>query len=465
MQNQVTIGAKLRKIERRIDAQSLARWSCKLAGDYGDTLYDKAYQTTFYGTDLHEAPMLIGGAGRLLGMKVRVSRSAVIGEIDAKGRVVAHYEEKADGAYESIPFTKMFQMCTRLRGELKSWIGEEFYQVPFVGGIKSIYLSDEEQEIANYYLPEVEIFGDGTLFQLFTAERLDEPALPDEAHKESYQLARLKEKTDYPDRPLYRERMEKVLDILRRDEAQKVVVARKCKIVPQEGFDLFQFTAYELDKYYQEYFYLFRQGDEAYWTGISPEIIMKQDGRKAVTKPLAGTRKKSDDPAENEKIRQNLTSASKDIIEHEHALYFMENQLKSAGIGEVRIDKNKTVLETPYTFHIKSELSMDLNEGVSCFDVIGALYPPATVWGIPVDRTETILKETEPFAREYFTGVYGHWNFKDEADAALIIRSAKVEQDAVCVYAGGGIVKYSDIDSEFDETVNKMRPLVSYFAE
>jgi anthranilate/para-aminobenzoate synthase component I len=199
--------------------------------------------------------------------------------------------------------------------------------------------------------------------------------------------------------------------------------------------------------------------------GISPEIIMKQHGSVAVTKPLAGTRQKFDDDAVNKKVRAELTSTSKDIIEHDHALRFMVSQLEKADIGEVKIDKNKTVLETPYAFHIKSEISIKVKEKVSYFDIIGAIYPPATIWGIPVDRTEHILAETEPFAREYFTGIYGYWNFAGDADAALVIRSARIEDDTVSVYAGGGSVKYSDGDAEFEETVNKMRPLLSYFVE
>ena len=108
---------------------------------------------------------------------------------------------------------------------------------------------------------------------------------------------------------------------------------------------------------------------------------------------------------------------------------------------------------------------MILKENVSCFDIIGAIYPPATIWGIPVDRTERLLAQTEPFDRGYYSGVYGYWNYEGIADTALVIRSAKVENGAVSVYAGGGIVKLSNIDAEFDETVNKMGPLLSYFQE
>ena len=69
-----------------------------------------------------------------------------------------------------------------------------------------------------------------------------------------------------------------------------------------------------------------------------------------------------------------------------------------------------------------------------------------------------------PFTRRPPSGA-SRWNYEGIADTALVIRSAKVENGAVSVYAGGGIVKFSNIDAEFDETVNKMGPLLSYFQE
>ena len=461
-----TKNARLCSVNCRADAQSLNRWVEELLHRYRDSICCGKYQSVFRCMDINEKDVLIGAAGRLLGMRILVSRSAIRGELDYCNEPVFTVMEPSEKSFESIPFEQIFSLCNRLRDKMKECVQPAFYGVPFVGGLKSIILSDEPQEIINYYLPEIELFGNGEAFSLFAAEHIPEQlVLPEEPQKEAYTLCRAASKVQCPDKEEYMVRMAGVLEKLKSDFVQKVVVARKCTATPAGQFDKLDYTAYLLDRYFQEYFYLFRQGEDAYWTGISPEIIMKQSGSRAVTKPLAGTRKKCDDDAINEKVRKELTSTSKDIIEHEHALYFMVDQLKKADIGKVNIDKNKVVLETPYAFHIKSEISVQLKEGTSCFDIIGAIYPPATIWGIPVDRTEHILAETEPFHREYFTGLYGYWNYAGDADTALVIRSAKIEGNTVSVYAGGGIVKYSDPESEFDETVNKMRPLLSYFTE
>ena len=460
-----TKSAALRDIGCRVDAQGMCRWVEELLHSHSDVIRCGHYQSVFRCMDIQDQDVLIGSVGRLVGMRILVSSGGIRGEVDIHGEPVFTVTEDSEARLASIPFSRVFALCNSLRDKLQELIEPNFYRVPLVGGVKSILLSDEPQEIVNYYLPEIALFGKGDRFSLFNAEHIPEGLpLPKGPQKEIYALCPVDNIEQCPGKDDYLARMAVVLDKLESDFLQKIVVARKCIVTPAQSFDKLGYTAYLVDRYFQEYFYLFRQGGAEYWTGISPEIIMKQEGNLAMTKPLAGTMKKYDDPAVNEKNRQELVSAPNYIAEHEHALNFMFDQLKSADIGEVNIDKNKTVFETPYAFHLKSEISVRLKERVSCFDLIGAIYPPATIWGIPVDRTEHVLAETEPFKREYFTGVYGYWNYEGESDTALVIRSAKIEEGTVSLYAGGGIVKDANPDDEFEETVNKMRPLLSYFA-
>ena len=459
-----TAGASLQNAACSPDTRQMTRWVESIQAGYAAKLHNHRYQSVFRCFGMDGSDMLIGAAGRLTGMRILVSRTRLTGELDLDGSVVFTDEHTPGAEFDTVPFGEVFSLCNRLRNKLKQLIAPEFYGVPFLGGVKSIILSEEPQEIVNYYLPEIELFGTPGAFRLFSAGHipgllpLTLPHVPSD-----HTLCSVSAREECPGKEDYTLRMNRVLDELKQDRVQKVVVARRCTVTPGEGFNRCGYAEHLFDGYFQEYYFMFRQGEDAFWVGISPEIIMKQQGSRAVTKPLAGTRKKLGDPERDAEIRRNLTSTNKDIVEHEHALYFMVDQLKRAGIGQVQIDKNKTVMETPYAFHIKSEISMQLRDNVTCFDIIGAIYPPATIWGIPVDRTEHLLAETEPFRRDYYSGVYGYWNCEDAADTALVIRSAKVENGAVSVYAGGGIVKYSDIDAEFDETVNKMRPLLSYF--
>ena len=460
-----TDGAQLQNVSCEMDAKEMVCWIEEVKDTCGKAIRCPQYQSVFRCFDLDGKDVLIGAAGRQVGFRVFVSYSQLIGRLDVNGAPVMSIDLSSAQGFESVPFVEVFALCKQLQDELKKTIGPEFYGVPILGGIQSIILSKEPQEIADYYLPELELFCREGNFQLFTAAHIQQqlPLRPSAAHSGKISCPALS-RTEYPGWEDYQKRMDYVLDQLKKDELQKIVIARKCSVAVPEEFDRCDYAAYLFDRYFQEYFYLFRQG-KGCWLGISPEIIMKQKGTKAVTKPRAGTRKKSDSEERNEEIRRELTSTNKDIVEHEYALQFMFQQIQNAEIGQAKIDQNKIILETPYAFHIKSEISIQLKENTSCFDVINAIYPPATVWGIPVNRVEAVLARTEPFCREQFTGVYGYWDYSGNADTALVIRTAQLEDGVVSAYAGGGIVKYSDIEAEFNETANKMQPLLSYFVQ
>ena len=452
------------KVTSRPDAREMNAWVEEVVKH--PSIRYKQYQSVFVGYDLDDQLRLTGGAGRLAGMRVLVSHGALRGELDLPDGTVIKIDRSEGAPFASVPFTGVFALCNELRNELGALLSPDCREIPFLGGIRSILLSDEPQVIADYYLPEAELFGGEGGFTLFRAEHVSpDLPMPGPVPEGGAEHCRELSRTEYPAEADYLTGMEKVLEKLRSQQLQKIVISRKRTITADETFRREDYIDFMLKNFFQEYFFQFRQGEDAYWASISPEIIMKQRGRRAVTKPLAGTRKKYEDEALNEQMRQELNSTTKDITEHEYALQFMRRQLENADIGRVNIDKERILLETPYTFHIKSEISVALKENVSCFDIINAIYPPATVWGIPVDETEYTLSRTEPYDREFFTGVYGWWDFAGSADTALIIRCARIDGHDVSVYAGGGIVSDSDPHAEFEETVNKMRPLSSYFVK
>ncbi len=124
----------------------------------------------------------------------------------------------------------------------------------------------------------------------------------------------------------------------------------------------------------------------------------------------------------------------------------------------------KTLLETPYAFSYKKVKSLLTNKSASFFDFINAIYPPATIWGIPVEETEEILSKTEPFAREYYTGLYGYWTLDDTANIALVIRSANWKTKPL-VFMRAEVLGSSNPEAEYDEAENKIRPMLAYFVD
>ncbi|MBG0786811.1 MAG: chorismate-binding protein [Anaerolineaceae bacterium] len=457
--------AKLTEIKASFNTEEILAWVEEVLKSYSDIISCPKYQSVFLSKDIDQSKKIIGAAGRLLGLKVSVSTTEILGELDYLGEVFFSTTISPASSYATTPFHEVFDLSKSLYGKIKESLSPELYPAPFIGGVRSIILSDQRQEIVNYYLPEIELFGGEDHFELFTAKHIPENiilpkhiAVDAEPSRVGYASI-----TDEPNKDEYLSNMAEILQKLETKYLKKVVYSRKRSITPELNFDRDQYVKFLFRKYYQEYFYLFRQGEEVYWAGISPEVIIKQEGRQAVTEPLAGTRKKTSDTTDYEAVRKELTSTPKDIVEHDYASFFMHDQLVGADIGPVEIINNKTLLETPYAFHIKSQISIDLNPSTSFFDIIRAIYPPPTIWGIPIDKTEKTLEEFEPFDREFYTGLYGYWTFADTANIALVIRTVKVGVDSICLYAGGGIVSSSDPIAEYEEAENKMLPLLDYF--
>ena len=89
------------------------------------------------------------------------------------------------------------------------------------------------------------------------------------------------------------------------------------------------------------------------------------------------------------------------------------------------------------------------------------LYPPPTIWGVPKDWGGQIIHQYEPFERDFFTGGLGYFTGKDDSNFALVLRSGCLEGNQLDIFAGSGIVKSSVPRLEWEETQNKMKPLLS----
>ncbi len=450
------------------NARGMSRWAEALRTGAAYGVEDPAYEAVFLGRDLSGRPTLIGSVGRYAGMRVFVSDRRVRGEIDVDGRTLGECEiVPENGLYGSVPFADVFRACKILAEKLKELLGDALAAVPLCGGIKSIVIAPREQKIADWFIGEEELFGTENErdFRRFSTGRfpgeIPMPERMEESGKNACGI--VSAATEPATREEYLEKLECVLDALRAGEADKVVIARKCTVTAASSFDPLAYAFYLLERYYQAYYYIFSMGGRERWIGISPEVMIRKCGSSVYTQPLAGSVKKTGRADEDAKRKAEFAVAAKERAEHDAVLFHMKDMLERADIGTVFVERDKDILETPYAMHFMSELTVRLKDGVSVFDAAAALYPPAAVWGVPEAAAERLISQAEPFCREYYSGLFGYCTAAGNADMALVIRTAKVDGCKVGIFAGGGILKESDAASEFDETVQKMRPLLRYF--
>ena len=195
----------------------------------------------------------------------------------------------------------------------------------------------------------------------------------------------------------------------------------------------------------------------------SPELLVEVANGRARAKPIAGTRKKTGDPATDEAMRSELTADPKEAAEHVMLVDLARNDLgRVARYGGVRVAERAAVEEYSHVMHLVSEVRAELAPGLRAWDVFRALFPGGTITGTPKIRSMEIIAELEPVARGMYTGALGWWE-ADRGQWNILIRSAVVRGGRAVLQAGAGIVADSDPAREWKESLRKAAALREAF--
>jgi isochorismate synthase EntC len=266
----------------------------------------------------------------------------------------------------------------------------------------------------------------------------------------------------FPECSNYVDNLLGLLEELAATDADKVVIGREVRLELDGHVDPLELLKAVAPRPNAHYEYLFSWDDGPAWVGISPETLVRKEQACVIVEPLAGTRKSSSDTAKNALYRHELMSDGKELEEHETAAaLFFEQLANVCEPGSLQVCESRNILDLGYVQHLKSLIRGVINQGLNVFDSLAAIYPPATIWGKPLQVCGERIRRYETIERGFFTGGLGYFTLADDANFALAIRTAKVDGDHVHVYAGSGIVRGSDPYREWLETSNKMKPYLN----
>jgi para-aminobenzoate synthetase component 1 len=188
----------------------------------------------------------------------------------------------------------------------------------------------------------------------------------------------------------------------------------------------------------------------------SPERLLEVSGDHASTRPIAGTRPRSADPAADRALAEELLLSDKERAEHLMLVDLERNDLgRVAQVGSVAVDELMTVETYSHVRHIVSNVCATLAPGRDALDALRALFPGGTITGVPKIRCMDLLDEIEGGPRGFYTGSLFYLTPSGRCDANILIRSAVVSGGVVTFRTGGGIVADSDPDREYEETLHK----------
>jgi anthranilate synthase component 1 len=209
------------------------------------------------------------------------------------------------------------------------------------------------------------------------------------------------------------------------------------------------------------YMYFLKLGDTAI-VGSSPEMLLKVQDRNAFYRPIAGTRPRSQDSTQDDRLAAELASDPKERAEHIMLVDLGRNDLgRVCEYGSVSVERLEFVERYSHVMHLVSSLRGRLKPQVNCFQALAACFPGGTVSGAPKVRAMEIIDELEPTRRGIYAGAILYLDFSGNLDSCIAIRTMVVKKGMAHVQAGAGLVADSVPEREYRETINKARALLA----
>lgn len=190
--------------------------------------------------------------------------------------------------------------------------------------------------------------------------------------------------------------------------------------------------------------------------GASPEMLVKVENNIVQTRPIAGTRPRGKNEAEDGSLERDLLSDEKERAEHVMLVDLGRNDIGRVCVpGSVEVDSYMKIEKYSHVMHIVSNVKGRLKEGKTAFDALKACFPAGTLSGAPKIRAMEIIDELESIRRGVYGGAVGYFGYNGSMDTAIAIRTVVFYEGKAYFQAGAGVVFDSDPESEYYECINK----------
>jgi len=197
----------------------------------------------------------------------------------------------------------------------------------------------------------------------------------------------------------------------------------------------------------------------------SPERFLQVHGKHVETRPIKGTRPRSDNAVEDASNTNDLQNSPKDRAENLMIVDLLRNDIsKVCETGSVRADKLFALESFANVHHLVSTVTGKLAEDKTAIDLLRACFPGGSITGAPKLRAMEIIEELEPNRRGLYCGAIGYVGFDGNMDTNIAIRTAVYSDDEIRFYAGGGVVADSELAKEYRETLDKASSMLELIA-
>ena len=208
------------------------------------------------------------------------------------------------------------------------------------------------------------------------------------------------------------------------------------------------------------YMYFIRMGDRSI-VGSSPEMLVRVEGRRVETHPIAGTRPRGRNEEEDQRLAEELKRNEKERAEHVMLVDLGRNDVgRVSTYGTVKVPTYMSLERYSHVMHLVSIVEGKLADDYDRLDALVACFPAGTVSGAPKVRAMEIISELENRRRGVYAGAVGYLDFAGNLDFCITIRTVLIEHGHAYVQAGAGIVADSNPAAEYEETRDKARAVI-----
>jgi isochorismate synthase len=198
---------------------------------------------------------------------------------------------------------------------------------------------------------------------------------------------------------------------------------------------------------------------EAAFLGASPELLLRRSGALLSTVALAGSTRRSADPAVDDHLGERLLHSAKDLIEHQSVVRTIERSLEPASLW-VTSGEEPSLVRVANIQHLATPIRAQLTEPRSAVELAGLMHPTSAVGGEPSDRAEQLIDDLERLDRGWYAGPVGWMDAAEDGELCVALRCALLEGRTAHCYAGAGVVADSDPEAELAETEVKLQAVM-----
>ncbi|HLR81216.1 MAG TPA: isochorismate synthase [Bacillota bacterium] len=253
--------------------------------------------------------------------------------------------------------------------------------------------------------------------------------------------------------------VQQAIDELQGGQMQKIVLARELRLKLSQQANIAHILKQLLDTQPNSYVFAFEQGDDCF-VGATPERLVKLEKNHLLSTGLAGTAPRGETEKEDRMIGNRLLHDEKNLQEHAYVVQMIRDGIEKY-CTDIDIPDEPVLYPLKNLQHLYTPVQATLKPGASIFDIIARLHPTPALGGTPTEEALRFIRDYELLDRGWYGAPIGWLDSNDHGEFAVAIRSGLIQGDEASLFAGCGILKDSDVETEYEETNIKFLPMLT----